>query len=591
MKLSSACLRITITSSVVLSVLGHATLIDPAPPKRILTPCGDSCAEFVADYEPKGTPKSHLAFLGYNAHWFTTGTAPGCNATGENPIGKWGFCEELMEPTLKSIDQISNPKFYFDGDCDGEKKLAAYHYKNDTKECVKDMEYRQAEVDKGNVSASVFSGNPWFVPGTAAVVDSCGVLGGWKYENARDFMKGPNNTFFSVRNDVNGDMPPKYMNPPAGTLGSTVLSETVNMRMQDAQGKSAAAYPVVWTAGEIVEGAYNVGANHGGGHQYRLCPVENLNNNTLDESCFQSTVMEFANDRSLFIAMSDDGTVIANITFDAMDIDDGNTDGVMPKGSTWRKIGIPACAGWNLGTGNSCTRGPQFTDHAPPGYYGLGGGDPEANSPDLQAVLSSSKIIDKLEVPEGLSGDYVVSWRWDAEQSAQVWTSCAIVTIVDPENMLGDGDSNNNDNDKCETLYDIVCDSNDFSLFCDALKAASLDSSFDEETWTVFIPNNEAIESAGELGLESMSNDAKTNILMFHAVAGKVLSSDDLKCTEKVQMFNGDSSRTKCNNDAMYQNGAGNDQLVNSAQIIQTDIKFCNGVAHVVDGVMFPKFY
>jgi hypothetical protein len=60
---------------------------------------------------------------------------------------------------------------------------------------------------------------------------------------------------------------------------------------------------------------------------------------------------------------------------------------------------------------------------------------------------------------------------------------------------------------------DIVCDSNDFSLFCDALKAASLDSSFDEETWTVFIPNNEAIESAGELGLESMSNDAKTNIV------------------------------------------------------------------------------
>jgi len=195
-----------------------------------------------------------------------------------------------------------------------------------------------------------------------------------------------------------------------------------------------------------------------------------------------------------------------------------------------------------------------------------------------------------LKVPEGLSGDYVVSWRWDSEQSPQVWTQCAIVTIVDPENMLGDGDSNDNDNDddKCKTLDDIVCNSKDFSLFCDALKAASLDSSFDEETWTVFIPNDEAIKSSGEL-LGSLSNDAITNILMFHAVAGKVLSSDDLKCTEKVQMFNGDSSRTKCNNDAMYQNGAGNDQLSNSAQIIQTDIKFCNGVAHVVDGVMIPN--
>ena len=122
---------------------------------------------------------------------------------------------------------------------------------------------------------------------------------------------------------------------------------------------------------------------------------------------------------------------------------------------------------------------------------------------------------------------------------------------------------------------------------------------------------------------------------MFHAVPGKNLNSDDLKCGEKIEMFNGDSSRTKCINSAMYQNGAGNTQLMSSPQIIQTDIKFCtflskvpafafvfsigtlsidisflslslfptftsfsfyyhfivgNGVAHVVDGVMFPKF-
>ncbi|OEU12076.1 hypothetical protein FRACYDRAFT_244311 [Fragilariopsis cylindrus CCMP1102] len=595
MKLSSACLRITITSSAVLSVLGHATLIDPEGMERMLTPCRDECAENLSNGYDKYynvTSNAQLAFLGYNAHWFTTGTAPGCKATGENPNGKWGFCEELMEPTLKSIDQLSNPKFYFDGDCDfSNGYLAALHYKNDTKECVKDMEYRQAEVDKGNVSASINSGNPWFVPGTASVLDSCGVLGGWKYKNAIDFIAGPGNDFLNLISGdgaaVNGELPPMYMDPPAGTLGSTVLSSAVNMQMQNAQRDSVAAYPVVWTAGEIVEGAYNVGANHGGGHQYRLCPVENLNNNTLDESCFQSTVMEFANDKSLFIAMADDGTVTVNITFDAMDINDDNTDGVMPKGSTWRKIGIPPCAGWKIGDETKCTRGPQFTDHAPPGYYGKGGSYPVANSPDLQAVLSSWKVVDKLKVPEGLSGDYVVSWRWDSEQTPQVWTQCAIVTIVDPENMLGDGESNSNDDDKCETLENIVCDSKDFGLFCDALKAANLDSSFDKETWTVFIPNDEAIESSGEL-LGSLSNDAITNILMFHAVAGKVLSSDDLKCTEKVQMLNGDSSRTKCNNDAMYQNGAGNDQLDNSAQIIQTDIKFCNGVAHVVNGVMFP---
>ena len=81
MKLSSACLRITITSSAVLSVLGHGALIDPRGPDHYRTPCGERCAEFAADSFPKGTDERALAFAGYNSHWFTTGTAPGCNAT------------------------------------------------------------------------------------------------------------------------------------------------------------------------------------------------------------------------------------------------------------------------------------------------------------------------------------------------------------------------------------------------------------------------------------------------------------------------------------------------------------------------------
>ena len=101
MKLSSACLRITITSSAVLSVLGHATLIDPEPPKRILTPCRDKCAEFVADDLDKYYNdtflgyNAKLAFFGYNAHWFTTGTAPGCKATVGTPL-----CYDYVNRTI-----------------------------------------------------------------------------------------------------------------------------------------------------------------------------------------------------------------------------------------------------------------------------------------------------------------------------------------------------------------------------------------------------------------------------------------------------------------------------------------------------------
>jgi len=423
MKFSSGvCLRITIISSAVLSLSGHAILIYPEGPEPMTNPCRGECAVNVTDI--------------YNDKWFTTGTAPGCKATGENkPPGK--FCEKGMEPTLKSLDQLSYPTFYEDGDCN--LSIVALIYNNDTKECAKDMEFRQAEVDKGNVSASIFSGNPWFAPGNAPIVDSCGVLGGWKYANARDYIAGPNDDYYLYTQGdlapVNSQMPPINMDPPAGTLGSTVLSWTVNTRMQNAQGDSVGAYPIVWTAGETVEGSYSIGANHGGGHQYRLCPLDNLINDTLDETCFQANVMEFINDKSLFIATSDDGTVSVNITFDAMDIDDNNTDGVMPKGSTWRKLGIPPCTGSVPllgGIYNKCP-GPQFTNHSPLGYFGYGNHPNAENSPDLEAVVGRWKIVDELKVPESLSGDYVVSWRWDSEQTPQVWTQCSIVTIIDPK--------------------------------------------------------------------------------------------------------------------------------------------------------------
>ena len=40
-------------------------------------------------------------------------------------------------------------------------------------------------------------------------------------------------------------------------------------------------------------------------------------------------------------------------------------------------------------------------------------------------------IVDEVIVPAGLApGEYVVGWRWDCEESTQVWSSCADVTVV-----------------------------------------------------------------------------------------------------------------------------------------------------------------
>ena len=40
-------------------------------------------------------------------------------------------------------------------------------------------------------------------------------------------------------------------------------------------------------------------------------------------------------------------------------------------------------------------------------------------------------ISDRVLVPKDLpAGDYVLGWRWDAEETAQVWQSCADVIVT-----------------------------------------------------------------------------------------------------------------------------------------------------------------
>eukprot|EP01052_Picozoa_sp_SAG31_P017783 SAG31_NODE_1231_length_9212_cov_2.857566_8_plen_72_part_00 len=40
------------------------------------------------------------------------------------------------------------------------------------------------------------------------------------------------------------------------------------------------------------------------------------------------------------------------------------------------------------------------------------------------------EIVDQLWIPSDLSeGKWLLGWRWDAEESSQVWASCSDVTI------------------------------------------------------------------------------------------------------------------------------------------------------------------
>lgn len=40
-------------------------------------------------------------------------------------------------------------------------------------------------------------------------------------------------------------------------------------------------------------------------------------------------------------------------------------------------------------------------------------------------------VVDIIRIPdEILPGKYVLGWRWDVEETAQVWSSCSDITIV-----------------------------------------------------------------------------------------------------------------------------------------------------------------
>lgn len=223
--------------------------------------------------------------------------------------------------------------------------------------------------------------NPWRAPGSAPVYDPCGRASGGPHTTG-GHGEFTNTTFAKV-----------------GELGSK-LPKMVS--------------GAVWEAGSIVETWWSLRANHGGGYQYRLCPL----GTELTEACFQQTPMPFAGDSSLMLG---NGTIIQlDSTF--------VSEGTLPAGSTWQMNPIP---------GYSLVENGQYVEEQklwfdPPCY------DPASLEPKhLGQGLCSGEWLtkvttyDKIRVPEHLvPGEYVLGFRWDCESSAQVWQSCSDVTIV-----------------------------------------------------------------------------------------------------------------------------------------------------------------
>lgn len=197
---------------------------------------------------------------------------------------------------------------------------------------------------------------------------------------------------------------------------------------------------VVWRRG-VVEASWAIYANHGGGYQYRLC--KKTPGQPLTEECYQKTPLAFATNTTEIRYTKGDRAFLINATTTSV--------GTYPAGSQWRKNPIPMC---NCDQGvackpdlfnkcsadnpNVCHTAPYPNSHRTPGQQTPGcesglqfeSSWPEGYGPYPGSPVQDFVMVDKLEVPELEPGEYSLSWRWDCEETPQVWNSCADVSIA-----------------------------------------------------------------------------------------------------------------------------------------------------------------
>lgn len=314
-----------------------------------------------------GTPSC----AGFSCFWFSEGCSIGCDkCTGEGPT--------FADPPDAQCAQPAEPTIAFD-----ETELRTYNL---------ELNFSGHPVDWTRY-------HPWRFPGSAPVEDPCGISGGWytPCEAGAGCVPGPG--------------------VPQGVLGS------------DSPFAAKLLEQTQWVVGSVVEVAFGISANHGGGYQYRLCPADD----ELTEECFQKMPLEFVGDES-WIQFGHGMDTSNRSVFKPTPVSGSR---VVPAGSVWYRNPVPACkAPVSGGVRHASCKEPMF-EPLVPGVWGFGQGHCQdgSNASDACTPEQAKRwyldwgVVDKLKVPDIPEGDYVLGFRWDSEQTPQVWSSCADVSI------------------------------------------------------------------------------------------------------------------------------------------------------------------
>lgn len=133
-----------------------------------------------------------------------------------------------------------------------------------------------------------------------------------------------------------------------------------------------------------------------------------------------------------------------------------------------------------------------------------------------------------------------------------------------------------------QSIVDIAVGDEQFSILVQALQKAELvDTLKGEGPFTVFAPTNAAFEALlKELDAtaeELLARDDLKDILLYHVVSGKVMSTDLT-----------DGMMPKTVQGATLKVDLSSGVKINESAVTKADIEATNGVIHVVDKVLLP---
>jgi uncharacterized surface protein with fasciclin (FAS1) repeats len=134
-----------------------------------------------------------------------------------------------------------------------------------------------------------------------------------------------------------------------------------------------------------------------------------------------------------------------------------------------------------------------------------------------------------------------------------------------------------------KNLVEVATEAKTFTTLLTALKTVGLDKVLATGgPYTVFAPNEEAFKKLPAGTLESLLKDPTklADILKYHVVSGKVMSSD---------IKNGTQSPTLQGAKVSFTVNPDGTVTVNGAKVVKADVNAANGVIHVVDTVLIPS--